>query len=133
MKVIHHIIYPALAGLLFLIGHILIISLELGMELNLLFIVGSMILCQLLVYFIAGKGFLVERFAFRQIFQILAITQFFSIAFLTIFSAYDPFEEPKKVLFTEVIVSFLIFAVLLPLLLTGSVLAVRSIFPKGMM
>lgn len=84
MKVIHHIIYPALAVLLFLIGHILIISLELGMELNLLFIVGSMILCQLLVYFIAGKGFLVERFAFRQIFQILAITQFFSIAFLPI-------------------------------------------------
>lgn len=111
------LIYCFGLSVIFLICHALVLMLKLSDGMIFGAILLFMCLTQYLAYrFLKRTGQIVD---FKSIFSILCITQIFSIILLTLYAAYNPFGETKPVKGEEIVSSVLLFALLLPLLLTS--------------
>lgn len=111
--------YVFLASLLFLVIHIAVLFLKLNEGLNFLTILSAMVVTQLLAFSVVSRKSKDELRTFFSIFLLLGMTQFFSVILLTLYSAFDPFGEPKPIRLTDVLTSFVLFVLVLPLIVAS--------------
>jgi hypothetical protein len=109
--------YLLLSSLLFLFFHVMVLFLKLNEGLNFLVILSAMILTQLLAFGLVRRKSTAELRTFVSIFLLMSVTQFFSVMFLTLYSAFDPFGEPKPIHLVDVLTSIVLFVVVLPLII----------------
>lgn len=111
--------YLLLASVLFLLLHILILFLKLNDGLNFVAILCAMVLTQFLAFSLIRNKSADAFKTFSSIFIALAVTQFFSVTLLTLYSAFDPFGDPKTIHLVDVLTSIVIFVFMLPLLVAS--------------
>ena len=110
-----------ITGVLFLVAHIVILLLKLNEIADLILVLGTMVLMQLLAFRMLRKDYGRMPITFKEIFLQLCLTQTFSVIFLTLYSTINPFGENMPVHMVEVIISLLIFAGVLPLIVTTAI------------
>ena len=103
----------------FLLAHIAIVSLSQDQVINLILIIGAMIAAQVMAFIVLRRNMNGIKISFKSIFLLLCLTQFFSVIFLTLYSAYAPWGDGHPVHFDELITSLILFAGVLPLIITS--------------
>jgi|GEM_PF-2444945 len=118
MTITKQLSYSVGLSIAFLLSHIIIVSLSQQQVVNLVLIIGSMVAAQVVAFVLLRRNTEGRKIAFMNIFFLLFLTQFFSVIILTLYSAYSPWGEAGAVHVDELIVSLIIFAGILPLLIT---------------
>jgi uncharacterized membrane protein len=118
MTITKQLAYSAGLSIVFLLVHILILALCQNQLLNLVLIIAVMIGLQLSAFTLLRKNVNEQRITFGSIFSLLCLTQLFSVILLTLYSAYSPWGNHQPVNLPEVIASLVIFAGILPLIVT---------------
>jgi hypothetical protein len=116
MKITQQLVYAFGIAVVFLLTHILMASFQLGDTLNLVFSLGLMLFSQLLAFIILKRSHQTTKPAFKNIWGMLCLTQFFFIILLTLNAAFNPFIKNDPIHFTDVLTSLVLFGVLLPLI-----------------
>src|SRR5689334_16459307 len=95
--------YILLSSVTFLIIHIIVLFLKLNDGLNFIVILAAMIFTQWLAFSNIRTKTPESLNTFSSIFILLAITQLFSVILLTLYSAFDPFGDPKEIHITDML------------------------------
>ncbi|MCW3072784.1 MAG: hypothetical protein JWO44_2674 [Bacteroidetes bacterium] len=105
-------------GIAFLLAHIAIVSLSQDQVINLILIIGAMVAVQVYAFIVLRRNMNGQKIGFKNIFFLLCLTQFFSVIFLTLYSAYAPWGDAQPVHIDELITSLILFAGILPLIIS---------------
>ncbi len=118
MKISKQLFYSFLISIAFILLHIIIENLKLSEILNLILSLSMMLLIQLFAYATLKKHAAARPLEFVNIFSMLCFTQIFTIIFLSLNSAFNPFVETKPINISEILISLFIFAGILPLIIS---------------
>ncbi|MCW3102270.1 MAG: hypothetical protein JWO09_710 [Bacteroidetes bacterium] len=118
MKITKQLSCSLALSIAFLLAHIIIVSISRYQVINLVLIIGAMIAAQVAAFILLRRNMHGRKIAFKNIFFLLFLTQFFSVIFLTLYSAYSPWGEARAIRVDELITSIIIFAGILPMLIT---------------
>ncbi|HEY0030205.1 MAG TPA: hypothetical protein VGC65_05560 [Bacteroidia bacterium] len=121
MKLSKQVIYAIGISVLFLMLHIFILYFHFTEVLSLVMIMGAMILSQLLAFRLLQLEYKNRALTFKAIFYMLCMTQTFSILLLTFQAAFDPATKSKSLNPAEILTSLMIFAVVMPLIITSAI------------
>jgi hypothetical protein len=119
MEILKKLFYSFFVSVIFILFHTAIEYFKLSDWLNLILSLSMMLIIQLFAFALL-KGYSNGKpLKYHNVFSMLFFTQFFAVILLSLNSAFNPLVENKPINIAEIIISLLIFAGILPLIISA--------------
>jgi F0F1-type ATP synthase assembly protein I len=119
MNFVNRLFYALCISIGFLIIHIFIVFFKLGDSITLFLTLTAMVIAQVLAFVLLKNNFHGRPVNFMDVFLMLGLTMGVSIILLSLNSALNPYVDHKPLIFSDILVSLLMFAGLFSLITTA--------------
>lgn len=107
-----------LISIIFVVLHTLFTAMKLGDTADLVFSLLLMLAADVAAYLVLLRAYKQNTLPFIPVLLMIGTTQAFIVILLALNSAYNPLTDTKPLVLSEILMSLIIFAIVLPLLIT---------------